>query len=316
MLRDYWRPAAGLDAEVRQGHNHGMSDAPSPRSGRSGGIITAVIVGGSFIAVIGWYLMQNRGGATAIDASGFDLSAAPTIQRAVPVAASAPSPAAPASSLGMLKADAGISIVESNSQNAAPGAAAQAAKSGDKKEQAHMGFTEACRRHEGEIRAWATRMTNKYPIVRAYGKEWMSHPDLKKLNDDYMRTKDPIAFMVGLSRAPSLGAMMKKYGAAPEMREVVMQGMKQAPGDVTSSAMEVLQNDHVVKDLVANVASGLGLPPSVTAMINGPGAGDPSKLDQSKVMGDIMNNPEMKKAMQQQGGQAPPVNLSNLQNQR
>ncbi|MDE2143619.1 MAG: hypothetical protein KGJ84_14520, partial [Elusimicrobia bacterium] len=104
------------------------------------------------------------------------------------------------------------------------------------------------------------------------------------------------------------GVLLKKYAGAPEMREVVMEGMKQAPADLTSSAMDVLQNDQVVKDLIANVAGGMGLPPSVTGMING--GGDPSTMDAGKITSDVMNNPELKKAMQ---GQAPPVALPNQQ---
>lgn len=305
MLRDYL--FRGLDAEAPPRHNQVMSDAPAPRTGRSGGIFVAVIVGGSAIAVIGWYLMTNRGGGASIDASGFDLSSAPDTRRpAAPPSASA-APAQPVSSLGMMKADAGVSIVDSNAASGPSGS--PAAKPGDKKEAAHLSFTEAARKHEGEIRAFAARMTNKYPLVRQYGKEWMSYPDLRKLNDDYQKNRDPIAFLVGLSKAPNFGTMMKKYAGAPEMRDVVVQGMKQAPGELTSSAMDVMQNDHVLKDLVANVAGAMGLPPSITAMING--GGDPAKLDQSKVMSDVMNNPEMRKAMQQQGNQAPPVSLPN-----
>ena len=169
-----------------------------------------------------------------------------------------------------------------------------------------MSFTEAARKHEGEVRNFAMTMTNKYAVIRQYGKDWMSYPDLKKLNDDYARDKDPIAFMMGLSRAPNFGVLLKKYAGAPEMREAVMQGMKQAPPELSSSAIGVLQTDQVVKDLIVNVANGMGLPPSITAVING--GGDPAKLDQSKVMADVMNNPEMRKAMQ---NQQTPVSLPN-----
>lgn len=302
MLRDYL--VRGLDAGAPPRHNETMSDTSAPRTGRSGGIFVAAVVGGSAIAVIGWYLLTNRGGAS-IDATGFDLSSAPDIRRPAPAASAPAAPNQPASSLGMMKADDGVRIVDSN---AASGPSA-AAKPVDKKEQAHLSFTEAARKHEGEIRAFAARMTDKYPVVRQYGKDWMSYPDLRKLNDDYQRNHDPIAFMVGLSKAPNFGTMMKKYAGRPEMRDVVVQGMKQAPGELTSSAMDVMQNDRVLKDLVAGVAGGMGLPPSITAMING--GGDPAKLDQSKVMADVMSNPEMRKAMQQQGNQPPPVSLPN-----
>ena len=66
--------------------------------------------------------------------------------------------------------------------------------------------------------------------------------------------------------------------------------------------MEVLQNDQVVKGLVASAAKGLGLPASLAAVING---GDPGKIDQNKVVAEMMNSPEMQKAAQQ----APPVNV-------
>jgi hypothetical protein len=287
-----------------------MSDAPATRSGRSGGIFVAVLVGGSAVAVAGWYLVTNRHGAD-IDASGFDMTSAPASRKPVPAASFAFTPASPAapSSLGMMKGDSDIVIGDGT--QASPPAAAAAAKPGDKKAQANLGFTEAARKHERDVQNWAMRMTNQYPAVRQYGKDWMSYPDLKKLNDDYSRDHDPIAFMVGLSHAPNFGTMLKKYAGVPEMRTVVMQGMKESPPELTSSAMEVMQNDHVMKDLVANVASGMGLPPSVTTMINGAAEGD-GKIDQAKVLSDVMNNPAMRGAMQQNGAQqAPPVSLPN-----
>ncbi|MDE2144005.1 MAG: hypothetical protein KGJ84_16470, partial [Elusimicrobia bacterium] len=226
-----------------------MSDAPAQRTGRSGGIFVAVLVGGSAVAVLGWYLITNRGGVS-IDSSGFDLSSAPNVRRPsyTPTAAA---PAPEVSSLAMMRGDAGVRIGDTG---AAPPPAANsgAAKPLDKKTEAHLSFTEAARKHEVEIRNFAARMTNKYAVIRQYGKDWMSYPDLKKLNDDYARNHDPIAFLTGLSQAKNFGVLLKKYAGAPEMREVVMEGMKQAPADLTSSAMDVLQNDQVVKDLIAN----------------------------------------------------------------
>lgn len=309
MLRDYL--VRGLDARARPGHNQNMSDAPAPRTGRFGGIFVAVVVGGSAVAVLGWYLMTNRGGGAALDSSGFDLSAAPESPRPAPAAApAAPEPAQPQSSLGMLKADAGVSVVSPGGTQAPAGGGA-AARPADKKQAAALSFTEAARKHEGDVRNFAMKMTNKYPLIRQYGKDWMSYPDLKKLNDDYQRNHDPIAFMVGLSRAPNFGTMMKKYAGAPEMREAVVQGMKSVPSDLLASGMDVLQTDGALKNLVSNVAGGMGLPPSITAMINGAGGSDPVKVDQKQILGDVMNNPAMRNAMQQQGQQPPAVALPN-----
>src|SRR6202007_2621303 len=98
------------------------------------------------------------------------------------------------------------------------------AKEGDKKEQAHADFTQEARKHESDVRNYSIRMTQKYPILRQYGKDWMSHPDLKKLNDDYMRNHDPIAFIMGLTKAPSLGGFVKQYAGSPAIQGFVPEG--------------------------------------------------------------------------------------------
>lgn len=290
-----------------------MSDEPAPRESRTGWIITAVAVGGSAVGVIGWYILTNRGGP-AIDTAGFDLSTAPQSARPVAVLSNRPDPGQPRSSLDMMKGDAGIRIVgsggsDSGSPAGASGSGAAANTPAAKKEESHATFTQNARKHEGDVRKFAVMMTNKYPAIRQYGRDWMSHPDLKKLNDDYARDHDPIAFMIGLSKAPSLGTMIKTYAGQPGMKEFIVEGMKQAPSELTGSAMDVLQNDKVVKDLVANVAGALGLPPSITGMINSAGATN-GNIDQNKVMKDVMSSPDIQKAMQNGQG-APPVSLPN-----
>ena len=199
----------------------------------------------------------------------------------------------------MLKGDAEIGIGNANP--------AKAAAPIDRKEQAHSGFKEQARKHEADVRRFAKRMTQKYPLIRQYGKDWMSHPDLRKLNDDYMRDHDPVAFIMGLAKAPSLGVMVKKYAGAPAITAFVTQGLKEAPGELTSSALAVLSSDGVAKSLISNVAAGLGLPPSVGGLINGGGAA----ADQKRVVSDIMNSPAARNAMQQQDRQPTPVSLSN-----
>ncbi|HXT02021.1 MAG TPA: hypothetical protein VN915_15200, partial [Elusimicrobiota bacterium] len=250
-----------------------------------------------------WYLAVNRGGP-AIDSSGFDLSAVQHAARPAPAASAAPPSEAPPSSLAMLKGDAGVRIGDSGPAPAAPAAAAA---SGDKKAQSHEDFTQSARKHESDVRNYSIRMTQKYPILRQYGKDWMSHPDLKKLNDDYMRNHDPIAFIMGLTKAPSLGVMVKQYAGNPAITSFITGALKEAPADLTSSAMDVLANDKVAKSLISNVASGLGLPPSVTGLINS--GGDASQIDQKKIVSDMMNSPAVQNAMPQ-GQQAPPVSLS------
>src|SRR6185312_14988861 len=261
-----------------------MSDGNSRGSG-PGAIFVAVVVGGSAVGVVGWYLMVNRGNP-AIDSSGFDLSAVKA-SRSLPVASVAPAEQQQQSSLIMLKGDAGIRVADSGP---APAQQAAQAKQGDKKEQAHTDFTDQARKHESDVRNYSIRMTQKYPILHQYGRDWMSHPDLKKLNDDYMRNHDPIAFIMGLTKAPSLGVMVKQYAGNPAITAFITGAMKEAPGDLTSSAMDVLANDKVAKDLI--------------------NSGDPSKIDQTKIVHDMINSPGVQNAMPQGQPSAPPVSLS------
>lgn len=286
-----------------------MSEDSPSRSGRSGGIFVAVLVGGSAVGVLGWYFLTNRS-APAIDATGFDISATPQAPRPRAVYAASNASTPQPDSLSMMKADSGIRIGDANAQAqpSSSGSSSSSSGGGDKKEQSHASFTEQARKHEADVRRFAERMTRKYPVIRQYGKDWMSHPDLKALTDNYWKTRDPVAFIMGLTKAPSVGLMVKQYAGSPEILKFVTEGMKEAPADLTSSAMDVLANDTVVKNLIANVASGIGLPPTVTAMIGG--GGDPSKIDKNQVVNDMMkNNPDMQKALQQQGQQAPPVVL-------
>jgi hypothetical protein len=261
-----------------------MDSAPPARNSRFGVIFTSIVVGGSAIGVLGWHVFANRSDP-ALNTTGFDLNTAPVSRQIAPSPTTNSGETAAPSSLSMLHADPGIRVVEGNPSSP------QTNKT-DKKKETHADFTRTARKHESTVQRFAQKMTMKYSVVQEYGREWMSYPDLRKLNDDYMRNHDPIAFMVGLSRAPSLGKMIKKYATRPEMREFVVEGIKSAPGDLTASAVEVLQNENVVKGLIANVTKGLGLPPSVTAMIGG--APPP---DQTTLINDMVNSPAMKNAM-------------------
>jgi hypothetical protein len=283
-----------------------MSEETPRRTGSFGGIFVAVVVAGSAVGVIGWYLLTNRSGP-AIDSTGFDMSTAPQAPKPHFLASSS-APDQPVSSLSMMKADAGVRIADGNAP--ASKTAPAAAKSADKKEESHASFTEAARKHEADVRAFSMKMEKKFPVLRQYARDWMSHPDLRDLTNGYARNHDPVAFIMGLTKAPSLGTMVKQYAGNPAITGYVTEAMKEAPSDLMGSAMDVLSNDTVAKNLMANVAAGIGLPASVTSVIAG--SGDPSKLDSKQVMSDMMNNnPEMQKAMQQQGDQPTPVALPN-----
>lgn len=294
------RKLPALDGRASGRNNGGVTEIPSPRTGRTAAIAVAVLIAGSGAGVVGWYLRANREGPP-LDASGFDLGAEPAARRPFPASAAAPGPA-PASSLGMIKADAGIRV-------AGPGAAAPAgAAAGQRRPSARLSFIEAARRHEAAVRRFGERMTAKHPAIQQYGQDWMSYPDLRKLNNDYWRDRDPVRFLIGLSKSRNFGKLVVKYARSPAIREFIVEGVKQAPAELSAAAMDFLRDEAAVRTLVSNAVQSAGLPPGIAAMV---GAGDAKNIDQGKVMAEMMRDPQLRQAMQQGG--PPPVLLGSGQ---
>ncbi len=271
-----------------------MSDDDAPHESRLGGILVALLIVGSAAGVLGWYTLTNRKGP-ALDFSGLDLNSVAPEKRA-PIASANGASYQPASGI-MIKSDPGLRVVDGNASSPAASRNSAPAASDPKAD-----FRDVARRNESTVRDFAVRMTRKYPSVRQYGKDWMSYPDLRKLNDDYMRDHDPAAFMAGLARSKNFGVLVRKYATDPGIRAFVIDGVQQAPGELLGAAGDALKSDAVVKNLVTNVGNALGLPPSIMAVVGG------GQVDQSKVVSDVLNNPQLKGAMQ---GQAPPVSLPN-----
>lgn len=280
----------------------GMDDSEQ-RSGRLGALIVALVIGGSAIGVLGWHMSVNRRGP-GLDMSGFDLK---NVDAARPAAAAATAPTPQPQSGLMVQSDAGVRILDADGNagtglpNAKPtGSAGAAGVKGDKKAEARANLAATVRKNESVVRRFAQRMTAKYPSVRQYGKDWAKYPDLNKLDHDYSRNHDPIAFMVGLSRSQNFGKIVSKYALDPGIRAFVIDGMKQAPGELLNAAGAALQNDSLLNSIASNVTKSMGLPPSLTAAFFS--GGDATKVDQKKIVSDVINTP-MQKAVQQ----APPA---------
>lgn len=277
---------------------------PSRQSRGVAALFAAALVA-SAGGVLGWHLLQNRGSEKQLDVSGFDLSAAPSSHPAAPPPPAPSSEPAPArSGLGFLKADEGIRVAgEGGSSSAARSPEADRAK---RRKEAALSFAQAARKHEGRVRAYFLKATRRHPSVRRYGRDWMSYPDLKRLNDEYFRDRDALKFMTGLARSDNFPKLVRKYAADPAIRAVVVDAAKQAPADLMSASLDVLQNDRVVRDLLGGVAKGLGLPASLTAVFD---EGKGGKVDEARVFSDIMkSDPEARQALERQAN--PGVQLS------
>ena len=239
-----------------------MSDEPS--SGRLAGILTVLALLGAS-ALGGWYFLSQRGQTTTIDDGGFDVGATPA-RKAAPVAA----PSAPAKSgLDLMKVDEEIRTENIHPAQTPAAAPAQQAPA-HTLEDARQDFIMECRRNEDVVRRYAEKITKQSPVILQYGRDWMSHPDLKKLNDDYMRNHDPIAFMAGLSRAPSFPVLLKQYAGKQEMLGFIVQGLtKEAPHSLVESGLKLMHEDASLKPVVTQVETAVGMTPEMADKLTG-----------------------------------------------
>lgn len=274
-----------------------MSEEPPRQTSRAGLILVLLAVGGSAVGVAAWHLLSNRG--EELDTSGFDMSSEPDARPDFPASYPAPDAAAPAAaptSLSMVKGDAGIRVAGSGpaSKPARSGAAAAGPK-----EEAALSFRDAAIKNERLVAGFVRRMQRKYPSIGQYGKDWAASPELRALRDQYWKEKDPVKFAYGLAKSKDFAKLVKKYAGDPGIRDTLVTGIKEAPPSLTGAASGVFQNDNVVKSLVSTVIQATGLPPSLTAFLDGSGGKAP---DQKQMMSDIMNSDEIKKAMKSQPG--------------
>lgn len=263
-----------------------MEESPPPRRSSLGFAFLAILaVGGSAAGVMVYQYMQGRQNPPPADNTGFDIAEVSEKPRQVAASAGAPASLAQ-SSLGMVKTGMqGLQFGARVTQSAI--------------QRAESTFAELVRQGEAKIQSMAERYTKQHPVIGQYGKEWMSYPDLKKLNDDYMRDHDPGKYLRGLAASKNFGAMVKKYAPQGPVQGFVKEALKVAPPGAMDAAMSFLNEDKVIKQMVDNVAGALGLPPGLLGSVDTNGA-EP-KVDQQAVMGSLMNNnPEMKKAMENQ----------------
>lgn len=242
--------------------------------------LLVVAVGGSAAGVMVYQLLQGGKSSAISDSTGFDLAVADETGRS-------PSPGARAPKA---QEDSGLGMVTPGMKFGT--GSEEAAQAQGQAPKAAGAFTEAVRAGEAKVRAYAIAYTKKHPSVAAYGRDWMASPELKKLNDDYMKNHDPVAFMKGVAASKDFGGMIKKYATDPAIQGFVKGGIFQAPPGVVSAGMGLLKEDVSLKGLVSNVASSLGLPPSLLAGMMGGG-----KVDEKQIMGQIIGGADMQKTL-------------------
>lgn len=251
-------------------------------------VLVALAVGGSAAGVMVWQLMQS-GPAPALDRSGFDVQ---VVEEAGPRGPAPAQPAAQQSSLtSFTGAPSGMSFGEQAPDSVTGGPSSPA---GPKKPR-DVSFREAVLAAERKGYDLAVAYTKKYPSIAQYGRDWMSHPDLRQLNYDYLRDRDPVKFLRGLAKSPNFPKLVKKYATDPGIHAFVKDAAVHAPAGLAGAAADYLTEDSAMKNFMQNVTRAMGLPGSLTASLFG---GDDKPLDQKQLMGEVMQgNPELQKAL-------------------
>ncbi len=222
------------------------------------------------MAVVGYLLLGGRG--EGADDAGFDVNEVAQGQ----ATSGGPVARRQSSSLGM---------VQGGSEYAQPQSRGPAAAPNPTDKLKDPSFAQLYKDFEKKITAMVVEYEKKYPILTQYGKEWVSHPDLRKLRDDYRKDHDPAKFIKGLVNAPNFGGMVKKYAGQPPFTSFAQDAFKQAPPEVMSAATEFLTKEDTAKNLVRDTMQSMGMPIGVAAMI----AGDSNaKIDSGQIMGQAL----------------------------
>lgn len=197
--------------------------------------------------------------------SGFDVRS--------PSSASPSQPVPIRSSLSIVK----LSDSEREGRPPANGAPATGAEGQPADE--HLSLKETALKSGAKVSAYTADFKKAHPIMKQYSREWMSHPDLKKLNDDYMRDRDQVKFLHGLAASRSFGPLVVKIASDPSTRALVMDFVtglaSAAPADLTAAAAAVLNDDQTIHRLADNIASAVGVPSTMLSGLMGgaPAAG-------------------------------------------
>ncbi|MDD5627570.1 MAG: hypothetical protein PHU21_00780 [Elusimicrobia bacterium] len=235
-----------------------MEHEPTRFGGRAAAVLTSLAIAGSAVGVMVWQLSQKEkpvAGQFGLD-SVAQRQAAPAgpWQPAAPQSGlylvepgDFPQPAAPAAVPGKPAA----APADPPPAPAAPGSAASA-------------FTEAVRRSEDKARDLAIAYTERHPAILQYGRDWMSYPDLKKLNDDYMLGHDPVKFLRGAAGSRNFRELAGKYARDPAVRAFVKDALKQAPRDLLKASSDLLVEDGPLRALTSDAGQALGLPKDFT----------------------------------------------------
>jgi len=86
--------------------------------------------------------------------------------------------------------------------------------------------------------------------INAWKRDILSYPDLRALNTEYQQNRDPIAFIVNMTRSPNFTKMARKYLHRPDVKDFVKE-MVTSPEVLAS--MKAVMADVDISSAIKNI---------------------------------------------------------------
>ncbi|TPW19572.1 MAG: hypothetical protein FD126_2555 [Elusimicrobia bacterium] len=224
------------------------------KSGFGPALIIGILLLDVGLLIWGWHLYQKR--QENLDDAGLNFSRAPepSAEPTAPVVAAKPEPLS-----GIDRYVKKEALPESR-PGAAPGAAKAAPAAGGKPtltaSAAAPTTPDMKKKMDRAVDAFfdlkrQPRFKNS-KVIQAWKKDFLSYPDLKKVNDEYRKDKDPLKFMMSMVRSPNFTKMAAEYLVKQDMRDFI----KEMTG---SKAVKESASTFMTDESVATAAKAFGL---------------------------------------------------------
>jgi hypothetical protein len=118
----------------------------------------------------------------------------------------------------------------------------------------------AVRDNEARYHDFVRKSARKHKVLRQYSREWMSYPDLRRLNNEWYRYHDPIRFAQGAARSKNLRQLLVKYSKNNEFRKFVREAVRQAPADLLFAIKTYTRSDPQAQWMHVRFAQATGVP--------------------------------------------------------
>ncbi|MFC1679629.1 hypothetical protein ACFL2T_05415, partial [Elusimicrobiota bacterium] len=110
------------------------------------------------------------------------------------------------------------------------------------------------RKNERRYAELGWKYTKKYPVFRWYGREWMRHPELRELTQQWFIHHDPIRFVKGAVASDAFFELIGKFASRPETQRFLLDVVAIAPDELYRALMDYLRVDPETRSAYKRLA--------------------------------------------------------------